>query len=48
MDGTDQAGAYGRGTQAANTFIILKACIGEQGKTRLEKEVKPDSQRLQF
>lgn len=46
MDGTGQAGACGGGGQAANTFIILKVCAWGLEKTRLEKEVRPDSQRL--
>ena len=48
MDSTSGAGACDGGTQAANTFIILKVCAGKIEKMRLEKEVRPDTQSLLF
>lgn len=48
MDGTSWAGACNAGTQAANTFIILKVCAGKMEKMRLEMELRPDAQSLLF
>ena len=46
VDGTGHTGTEDGHGQAADAFIILKACAGELGKTRLEKEVLPESQWL--
>jgi len=37
---------YGGSGPAAGAFIIPQVCAGELEKMRLEKEVRPDSQRL--
>ena len=37
---------YGESNQAAGAFIILQACAGELEKTRLEKQVRPESPKL--